>query len=74
MSTIEEIQSVLPNLSTKELYRIERLIHELYRQRNEHVVYDDDYGIWTEEDQSSSASEAFALLDRREGRNKDGKS
>jgi hypothetical protein len=53
MSTFDEIKSALPKLSTVELYWIERSIHELYRQRNQHIIYDDAYGIWTEEDQAS---------------------
>jgi hypothetical protein len=61
MSTVEEIESLLSNLSTQELHRIERSIHELYRQRNERIVYNDSYGVWTEEDQASAASEAIIV-------------
>ena len=31
--------------------RIERAIHDLYRVRRERIIYDDNYGIWTEQDQ-----------------------
>ncbi len=66
MSTIQEIKASLPNLSTDELHYIERVIHGLYRARNESLIYDDAYGIWTEYDQTSAASEVFKLLDKQE--------
>jgi len=28
------------------------------------ILYDDAYGLWTEEDQASAAAEAFALMDQ----------
>ena len=71
MSTVEEIKSALPNLSTKELYRIERSIHELYRQRNQNIIYDDAYGVWTEEDQASVGAQVFTIIDDQEGASKD---
>ncbi len=64
--TIQEIAVTLPALSTGDLHKIEREIHQLYRQRNEPVIYDDAYGIWTAEDQASAAAEVFALLDEHE--------
>ena len=66
MRTIQEITAVLPNLSTDELYYIEKAIHNLYRARCEHIIYDDDYGIWTEQDQNSVVAEVFALFDKSE--------
>ncbi len=66
MSTVQEIEASLLNLSTDELHHIERVIHDLYRVRNESVIYDDAYGIWTEYDQTSAASEVFGLLDKQE--------
>lgn len=66
MSTIQEVKASLPSLSTDELHHIERVIHDLYRARNEPVIYDDTYGIWTEYDQTSAASEVFELLDKQE--------
>ena len=66
MSTIEEITAALPNLSTDELRHIERVIRDLYRARHETIIYDDDYGIWTEQDQNSVAAEVFELLDKAE--------
>ncbi|MDE0638656.1 MAG: hypothetical protein OXI43_22680 [Candidatus Poribacteria bacterium] len=64
MSTIQEITAALPNLSTEELLRIEQAIHNLYRTRDIHIIYDDDYGIWTEQDQISVAAEVFELFNR----------
>ena len=64
--TIQEITAVLPNLSTDELQHIERVIRDLYRARHETIIYDDDYGIWTEQDQNLVAAEIFELLDKAE--------
>ena len=64
MSTIQEITAALQNLSTEELLRIEQAIHNLYRNRDVHIIYDDDYGIWTEQDQNLAAAEVFKLFDR----------
>ena len=66
MSTIQKITAALPNLSTDELQHIERAIHDLYRARRERIIYDDNYGIWTEQDQNSVAAEVFELLDKAE--------
>ena len=66
MSTIQEISAALSNLSTDELQHIERLIHDLYRARHETIIYDDGYGIWTEQDQISVAAEVFQLFEKEE--------
>jgi hypothetical protein len=66
MCTVQEIIEALPNLSSNELQHIERVIHDLYRARYEHIIYDDNYGIWTEQDQVSAAAEVFRLLDEEE--------
>ncbi|MYB93712.1 hypothetical protein F4054_19270 [Candidatus Poribacteria bacterium] len=66
MSTIQKITAALPNLSTDELQHIERVIRDLYRARHEVIIYDDDYGIWTEQDQNSVVAEIFGLLDKTE--------
>ena len=66
MHTVEEITASLPNLSTDELQHIEQVICELYRARCERIIYDDDYGIWTEQDQNSVAAAVFELLDKAE--------
>ena len=66
MHTIQEITAALPNLSTDELQHIEQEIHNLYRTCDEHIIYDDDYGIWTEQDQNLVAAEVFRLLEKEE--------
>ena len=66
MRTVEEIMALLPNLSTDELQCIEQAIHDLYRVRRECIIYDDNYGIWTEQDQISVAAAVFELLDKAE--------
>ena len=64
MRTVQEIEASLSNLSTNELQRIERVIRDLYRARHEAIIYDDDYGIWSEQDQVSVAAEVFESLDK----------
>ncbi|MYA70886.1 hypothetical protein F4141_02095 [Candidatus Poribacteria bacterium] len=66
MRTIQKIIAALPNLSTDELRYIERVIHDLYQARHETIIYDDDYGVWTEWDQNSVAAEVFDLIDKTE--------
>ena len=66
MRTIQKIIAALPNLSTNELRYIEWVIHDLYRARHETIIYDDDYGVWTEWDQNSVAAEGFDLIDKTE--------
>ena len=66
MLTTQEIEASLPNLSTDDLQHIERVIRDLYRARHETIIYDDDYGIWTEQDQNSLAAEVFELLEKAE--------
>lgn len=63
---VQEITTALPSLSTDELCHIEQAIHNLYRTRRECIIYDDAYGIWTEQDQISGAAEIFKLLDKEE--------
>jgi hypothetical protein len=63
MSTFAEIEEVLPRLTTEELMRVESLLHKLQRQRHTGAIYDDAYGVWTEEDQASVATEAWDVLD-----------
>lgn len=69
MKAVAEIEAELPDLCTEDLHHIECMIHELYRRRNERVIYDDAYGLWISEDQTSAASEVFALFDKQEEHN-----
>lgn len=70
MSTVAEITNALPELSTEELQKIERALISIYRQRRTGIIYDDAYGVWTEEDQISAAGQVFALMDADEQRQK----
>ena len=38
-------------------------LRQQFRERKLGILYDDAYGLWTEEDQASAAAEAFALMD-----------
>lgn len=71
MKTVAEIEGELPDLSIEDLHHIECVIHELYRRRNERVIYDDAYGLWMTEDQTSAASEVLALFDEQEEQDAD---
>lgn len=62
MSTVAEIKGALPSLSNDELKEVEASLREQYRARKIGVIYDDAYGIWTEEDQISAAAEVFSML------------
>lgn len=66
MSTVAEITSALPKLSTEELQQVERALISIYRQRHTGIIYDDAYGVWTEEDQASVAAQVFAMMDAEE--------
>jgi hypothetical protein len=66
MSTMSEIQTALPHLSVEELQVLDAAVREQFRARKLGILYDDAYGLWTEEDQASAAAEAFALMDREE--------
>jgi hypothetical protein len=66
MSTVAEIESVLPKLTTAELRRVEEAVHQQYRQRHDGIVYDDSYGVVTESDLIASAEQAFLAYDKEE--------
>ena len=74
MTSIQEITSILPRLSSEELQSIEQAIHVLYRNRNENIIYDDVYGIWTDQDQNLASAEVFRLLDMEEELNNNAQS
>lgn len=71
MSTVAEITNALSNLSTQELQQVERSLISIYRQRKSGLIYDDDYGVWTEEDQTAVADQAFQLFDQAEEKSKE---
>lgn len=69
MSTVAEIEAVLPNLTKEELIRIEQAVHHQFRQRGGGLVYDDSYGVETETDLIASAERAFLIYDKAESEN-----
>ncbi|MGA9450589.1 MAG: hypothetical protein WBW41_04500 [Verrucomicrobiia bacterium] len=58
MSTIAEIEAVLPKLTDEELERVERAVHDQFRQR----------GVETEADLIASADAAFQIYDKAEAK------
>ncbi len=63
MSTIAEIEAALPELTAEELFHVETALRHVRRSKGGGILMDDDYGLWSDEDQASAAAEAFALLD-----------
>lgn len=66
MSTVVEIASVLPKLTTEELRQVEEAVHQQYRRRHDDIVCDDSYGVVTETDLIASADQAFLAYDKEE--------
>ncbi len=64
VSTVSEIQAALPGLTAEELQAVDAALRRQFRERKLGILYDDTYGLWTEDDQASAAAEAFALMDR----------
>ena len=68
MSTVADITKALDQLDVEQLLQIEGRIHALQRQRSNGVIFDDDYGLWTEEDQASAAVQAWEILEASEAK------
>ena len=66
MSTVADINQALDQLDVEQLLQIEGRIHALQRQKSSGVILDDDYGLWTEEDQASAAAQAWEVLEASE--------
>jgi hypothetical protein len=69
MSTLAEIEAVLPKLTQKELLLVEQAVHNQFRERGEGIIYDDVYGVETEADLIASAEQAFLVYDKAEAEN-----
>ena len=69
MSTIAEIEAVLPSLSAEELVRVEKAVHNQFRQRGSGIIYDDIHGVETEADLIASTDAAFQTYDQAEAKN-----
>jgi len=63
MSTVVEIESVLPKLTTEELRRVEEAVHQQYRQRQDGIVCDDSYGVVTETDTCMNKNITLVISD-----------
>lgn len=66
MSTVSEIRAALSGLTDEDLREVDAALRQQFRARKVGVLYDDAYGVWTEEDQASAAAEVFILMDREE--------
>jgi len=66
MSTIAEIEAVLPKLTTEEPVRVEQAVHSQFRQRGGGIIYDDTHGVETEADLIAAADQAFQAYDKAE--------
>ena len=66
MSTLTEIEAVVPRLTTVELQHLEQTLHRLYRERGDAIVYDDKHGVLTEADLIAAADDAFRAYDHEE--------
>jgi hypothetical protein len=63
---VSEIRAALSELTDEDLREVDAALRQQFRVRKVGVLYDDAYGVWTEEDQASAAAEVFALMDREE--------
>ena len=63
MSTVAEITNALAEMSTEELQKIERALISIYRQRRTGIIYDDAYGVWTEEDLRAVQEQTLCVID-----------
>jgi hypothetical protein len=66
MKTMTEIIKVLPSLTTKELQNVERQLIEIYRQRKQGIIFDDAYGVLTEEEHMAAIGATWGTLDEAE--------
>jgi hypothetical protein len=43
---------------------VDAALRQQFRDRKLGILYDDSYGVWTDEDQASAAAEAFESMDK----------
>jgi hypothetical protein len=63
MKSSPDIINVLPSLTTEELQQIERKLIAIYRERKQGIIFDDFYGVLTEEEHMAAICETWAMLD-----------
>jgi hypothetical protein len=66
MSTVSEVEAILPTLTTDELLQLQRAVHHQLIRRINRIIYDDVYGLVTEREYITSADEAFQIYDKAE--------
>jgi hypothetical protein len=74
MSSVADIEAVLPDLTTAQLQELERALHRQFRARHDGIVYDDAHGVTTEGDLIAAADDAFLAYDEAEKSNERGQS
>lgn len=63
MSTIAEINEAIPQLTNQELQAVEQRLIQEYRKRKFGIIYDDAYGVWTEEDLRACQEQVLRMID-----------
>ena len=53
--SVAEIQKAVSVWSSEELEALERFIHQVRRDRGDGLIYSDDHGDWTDDEQSMLA-------------------
>ena len=66
MSSVQEIEAALADLSPKELRQVVRRADELFRASKGAAIYDDLYGAVSDADLIVDADKAFVLYDKEE--------
>ena len=66
MSTVQEIEAVLPQLSAVELRQVVRQADQLFRQKLGGTIDDDHYGTVSDQDLIVAGDEAFLAYARAE--------
>lgn len=63
MSTVAEIAGAISQLSNDELPEVEKLVLQSYRERKIGIIFDDAYGIFTEEDLRAMQEQVLRVID-----------
>ena len=63
MSTVAEINETIHHLTNDELRAVERRLLQEYRDRKVGIIFDDSYGMLTEEDLRAVQEQALRVID-----------
>lgn len=66
MNTVADITIATNSLDLEQLLQIESQHHALQRNKGRSVIFDDGFGLWTEEDQTNAASQAWEVFEASE--------